>query len=199
MALIGGMQAAGQAEAAGAYQRAIVLNEATVRERNAKAAEADAEVAKVNAQRAGLITQENARDQDFAARDEIGGVIADQGAKGLTGASPARQVSALRMLAGRDRTRLVEEGGAQTREFRAQRAAFLTEAADQRTGAAGARADAGMITANAKSDAFQSRLSGVAGAIQGFTGAGEFLLDGKSRAKASSDFDRVFRRKRGGY
>ena len=198
LSLIGGMQAASQAQAAGEYQRAIALNEATIRERNARAAERDAEIADENARRAGLITQERARDQDFSAADEIGGVIVAQGASGLRGASPTRNVSALRMLAGRDRSRIVAEGGAESREFRAQADAFRTEVADQRSGAASARADAAMARRNARADATQARLSGLSGAISGFTSAGEFLLDGKLRSKARSDFDSTFRRKRTG-
>lgn len=195
LSLVGGMQAAGQARASGAYQRAIALNEATVAERNARLAEKDAETAEENARRAGLITQERALDQDVAARGEMGELAAMQGASGLAGRSQVRNLSSLAILAGRDRSRIVAEGGAEAREFRTQSGAFLTEAADRRTGAASARADADMVMQNARADSRQAMLSGVAGAISGFTGAGEFLLDGGNRSRARADFDNIFRRK----
>jgi len=196
LSLIGGMQAAGQARAQGEYQRAIALNEATVREQNARLAEKDAATATENANRAGLITQERAMEQDFAARDEIGQVLVDQASSGLTGASPARNISALHRLAGRDRLRITEEGMADAREFRAQSTAFRNEAANNLTGAANARTDASMVRANARADSRNAMLSGISGAITGFSSAGEFLLDGKQRAQARSDFNRVFQRRR---
>lgn len=190
-----GMRAAG-AEAAGAkasglYQAGVARNQQLLNQANAAQAERDAITARENAERAGLAGQLRAQGQDFEARDQIDQFIVQQGASGLTGRSPAAVVSSLERLAARDRHRIAEAGTAEAGGFRAQSHAFRTEAANLRSGAAAAGADAEMILANADQAANAARTTGFTSLLQGFTGGGNALLDGSRSYAVRHDLSKV--------
>lgn len=190
-----GMRAAG-AEAAGArasglYQAGVARNQQMLNQANAAQAERDAVTARQNAERAGLTGQLRAQSQDFEARDQIDQFIAGQAASGLTGRSPAAVVSSLERLAARDRQRIGEAGTADAEQFRAQSHAFRTEAANLRSSAAAAGADAEMTLANARSAADAAKTTGFTSLLQGFTGAGNALLDGSRSYAVRHDLSKV--------
>jgi hypothetical protein len=197
LGLIGGMNAAASAEANGAFQAAIMKNQATQADLNATRAETDAGIAFENAGRIGFAGQLRGQDQDFAAAQEIGEVRAAQGASGLVGGSHDKVIRTLDFLAGRDRTRLAVAGANDATQARAQGQNFLQEAADLRSGANVARADASMTRVNAKSEATAARLGGIGSLLDGFTNATGSLLDGSQSLTVRSNLNKSWQRVRG--
>lgn len=194
MQLLGGMQEAGAAEANAGYASQVARNRALVADRNAALADADARTARRNAGRAGFAGQVEAMDQDLEARLQIGENISMQAGSGL---EVGTGLTGMMKLAQRDRLRIRQAGDAEAGRFRAQERAFRVEAADLRSGAASARADAEMELFNGQSAAAAARLQGTAGLIGSIGSSAGIILDGSKSPAVRAGWDRIWKRKSG--
>jgi hypothetical protein len=129
------------------------INEARFTEEQAAA---NATILEENAEKATQEAALRAQRQDFDASQELGALIAQQSASGLSGGSYALQRKTLRELAARDRGTIIFEGDAEARRLQQQ-------AADQRTRASSARS--------------ASRFAGISGVL----GVGSSLISGATK------------------
>lgn len=164
---VGTIAGANAAASASKYQAQVAQNNALVADWNARQTVKDQEVAEENAKRAGYAGQERAQQQDRAAAEQIGEVIAGQAASGVRGASPQRVLATMRELAGMDRQQIRREGDSEAGAFRGQARALEVERANLQGRAQVLRSDAGML----RRDAGIQRTAG-------YLGAGGTLLGG---------------------
>lgn len=129
-----GLAIAGTALSAGSAVMGVIADR-NAASYQAQVAANNAKIAEENARRSVQDAQRTARDLDEEARQDLGALVAEQSASGLsldTGSSLLRRRAAER-LAGRDRDRTREAGNLRAQGFFQQAADYESEAANARS------------------------------------------------------------------
>jgi hypothetical protein len=127
---------------ASAYRIQVARNQAAIARRNKREAEFDAQAATEDIGEVARAGQEQAQRQDIDARQEIGALIADQSATGLSGGSQRAAANTLRFLAGLDRKNIARNTQRAVVEMRDEARRFQQEAINFENDARAAEASA---------------------------------------------------------
>lgn len=188
---VAGARADGQAaKNSAAYKAAVAANQATQSRANAAAATRDAEAAEVDASRVGSAAQRRVYQQDVEARQQIGEIVAEQGATGLRGSSQGAVRRSLRALAGRDRANLAEAGEAETADARSRVLALQQDAVNFENQAKGFDSDGQVALAEGRYAKGLSRMRAFSAGIGGAAQIGGTLLSAASNPIAQNFFAR---------